>query len=200
METDYFKKTKEKFDRVIPDYGTVEFRKIREDIKKGLEKKENEQILLVRRLRTLVLGDWRTPEQKKLLNDIKNILLQNGYYAETIDTYYDPKKQGSLSQLQVLEYCCMTHQLIVFIDGDGAGTITEQNYLAENYTFHGRLMFFIEESKFYKFKSNPCEYFMSFPTIIRYKKGDLLAEVLTYVSFRIHRLADIIIRQFKSGR
>ena len=58
----------------------------------------------------------------------------------------------------------------------------------------------LAESKFDKFKSNPCEYFMSFPTIIRYKKGDLPAEVLTYVSFRIHRLADIIIRQFKSGR
>ncbi|OIO21779.1 hypothetical protein COV61_01240 [Candidatus Micrarchaeota archaeon CG11_big_fil_rev_8_21_14_0_20_47_5] len=200
MSEDYFKKTKEKFEAKIPNYGTDSFRKMRDAIRKGLSRQENEHMLRIRRLKTLLLGDWTDEEKKALLHKIKNTLLENGYYAQTIDNYHDPKRVGHYNLTQILEYCCVNHQLIVFIDGEGQGTLTEQNYLAENYIFHGKMLFFIEESKFNKFKQNPNEYFMSFPAIIRYKKTELIDDVLIYVALRIHRLANIIQTQTKHGR
>lgn len=200
MEQDYFKETKQKFDAVIPDFGGADFRKFRDKIRKGLEKEEGGHSILIRKLKTLVLGDWNTGEKRKILSDIRNTLLKSGYYAETIDAYYDPEKAGRLSQRQILEYCCISHQLILFIDGEGTGTVTEQNYLAENYIFHGKTIFFIEESKFEKFRGNPSCYFMSFPSIIRYERSRLAEDALAFVSLRIHRLAGIIAMQSKRGR
>jgi hypothetical protein len=200
MLKDYFEETKERFDKVIPEYGTGDFKKMKEDIRKGLQKEDSQYILLRKTLKTLILGDWYNPEKKKILTDIKNSLLKNGYYAQTIDAYRTPATTGGLDQKGVLEYCCVQHQLLVFIDGDGPGTLTEQNYLTDNYLFHGKTIFFIERSKFDKLKINPSEYFMNFPTIIPYTKEELIDDVLTYVALRINRLAHIIMKQSRLGR
>ncbi len=200
MPEDYFREAKEKLEKIIPEYDSPDFKKMRNGIRKQLQKRESEYFLLLRSLKTLILGDWHSKEQKQLLNDIKNALLKKGLYAETINNYYDLKKTGALNQIQILETCCITHQLIVFIDGEGAGTITEQNYLTENYVFHGKVLFFIEESKFNKLKGDPSQYIKSFPTIISYKKEELIDKISTYAQLRIHRLADIIEYQSKKGK
>ncbi len=200
MAEDYFSEVKEKLEKIIPEYDSPDFKKMRNGIRRQLQKRESDYFLLLRGLKILVLGDWHTGEQRKRLNDIKNALLKKGLYAETIDTYYDLKKAGRLSQIQILETCCITHQLIVFIDGEGAGTITEQNYLTENYVFHGKTLFFIEEPKFNKLKGDPSQYIKSFPTIVVYRKGELIDKILTYARLRIHRLADIIEYQSKKGK
>jgi len=192
---DFFKETKKELENKIPEFHSKNFEKIRNSIRKQLQREENDLFLLIRRLKILVLGDWYTEEKKQCLFGIKNNLLRNGLYAETIDKYYDMNKRGGLSQTQILETCCINHQLIIFIDGDGKGTITEQNYLCENYVLHGKTMFFIEESKFDKLKDDPSQYIKSFPTIISYKENELLGKVLTYSKLRIHRLAEIIKKQ-----
>ncbi|MBI2530402.1 MAG: hypothetical protein HYW05_04630 [Candidatus Diapherotrites archaeon] len=196
MLQDYFKEAKENLEKQIPEYSSPEFKKIGDNIRRQLQKREQDYFLLLRSLKSLILGDWHKNEQKQRLCSIKNLLLKNGLYAETIDNYYS--KKGRLSQMQVLEACCITHQLIIFIDGEGAGTITEQNYLAKNYMFHGKILFFIEESKFNKFKDDPSQYFKNFPTIIPYKESELLDKILVYSRFRIHRLAEII--EYQSRR
>ncbi len=193
--TDYFEETKKILEEKIPDYDSSDFRKLGDKIRKGLKKKESDLLILVRSLKILVLGDWHTEEKKNILLGIKNTLLKNGMYAETIDNYYDMKKKGGLSQVEILEHCCINHQLIVFIDGEGSGTITEQNYLSDNYVFHGKVLFFIEESKFDRFKNNPSEYIKDFPTIIVYSKNKLLESILIYSRFRLYRLACIIQKQ-----
>jgi len=195
----YFEKVKKDLERKIPDYDTPEFRKMGDEIRRRLKDKETDLLITVRRLKILVLGDWYNEEKKQLLSNIKNNLLRNGLYAETIDKYYDMKKAGGLSQLQILETCCINHQLIVFIDGDGKGTITEQNYLCDNYVLQGKVLFFIEESKFDKLKSNPSEYIRDFPTIITYKSSELVDRVVAYSRLRIYRLANIIKKQQSSG-
>jgi len=200
MEQDYFKETKQKFDAAIPDFRSGDFGRVRDKIRKGLEKAEGDQFLLIRKLKTLVLGDWNTPEKRDRLESIKNSLLRSGYYAETIDAYYSPGKGGRLSQRQILEHCCINHQLILFIDGEGTGTVTEQNYLSDNYIFHGKTIFFIETDKFEKYRGNPSCYFMSFPSIIRYEGGKLIEDANAFVSLRIHRLAGIIAMQSRKGR
>ncbi|MEK6954956.1 MAG: hypothetical protein AABX01_08135 [Candidatus Micrarchaeota archaeon] len=197
---DYYRKTKEKLQNNIPNFDSAEFGKIRDRIRKELQKKESEQFILLRSLKILVLGDWFTQEKKQLLLDIKNKLLERGLYAETIDSYYDPKKSGGLSQVAILEQCCIVHQLIVFIDGDGKGTLTEQNYLSSNYIFHGKIVYFIDEDKFNSLKSNPSEYFKDFPTIITCRKGELIDKILAYSALRIYRLAGIIQKQTNRGR
>lgn len=83
----------------------------------------------------------------------------------------------------------------MFIDGDGKGTITEQNYLCDNYIFHGKILFFIKKSKFNENKNNPSTYFKDFPTIIPYEDKELLNEILAFVNLRLYRLANIIQKQ-----
>lgn len=199
---DYFKETKKRLEERIPDIESPDFKKMGEKIRKELQKKENEKTIILRRLKILILGDWYTEEKKGRLSAVKNTLLKSGLYAETIDGYYDTAKRSGLSPQQVLETCCIYHQLIVFIDGDGKGTITEQNYLAANYIFHGKIVFFIEESKFNRLKDNPNEYIKSFPTIVPYdgSTSDLEDKAVTYARLRMHRLAEIIQNQEKSGR
>ena len=131
---------------------------------------------------------------------IKDNLLRNGSYAQTIDDYYELSKKGGLSQIQIFEICCKEHQLVVFIDGDGPGTITEQNYLCENYIFQGKVIFFIEESKFDSLKDNPSEYIRNFPTIITFKKHRLLEKTLVFSRLRVFRLAEIIQKQEMRGK
>ncbi|MCK5473940.1 MAG: hypothetical protein KAI53_00910 [Candidatus Aenigmarchaeota archaeon] len=198
---DYFKKAKSDLEKKIPDYGTDEFGKFRDKIRVQLKKKESDHFLIVRGLKVLVLGDWNTKEKKQRLYDLKTILLGNGIYAETIDKYCDVDKKGGLSQLQILELCCIQHQLIVFIDGTGTGTLVEQNYLATNYVFHGKILYFIEESKFDESKHNPSVYFKDFPTIVPYGTDkELFDKVLIYSNLRIYRLAEIVQKQVSSGK
>ena len=197
---EYFKKLKRSLEDKIPSYDSEDFKKMRNIIRKNLKREESNLLILIRRLKILVVGDWYTKEKKMLLNDIKTNLLKNGLYAETIDMYYDMDKKGGLSQTQIFEYCCINHQLIVFIDGDGKGTIREQDYLCDNYVFHGKVIFFIEESKFDDFKDNPSEYFKDFPTIITYKDKELIEKVLIYSRLRLYRLADIIKKQGSKGK
>ncbi|MBM3303857.1 MAG: hypothetical protein FJY76_02080, partial [Candidatus Aenigmarchaeota archaeon] len=97
----YFEKVKKDLERKIPDYDTPEFRKMGDEIRRRLKDKETDLLITVRRLKILVLGDWYNEEKKQLLSNIKNNLLRNGLYAETIDKYYDMKKAGGLSQLQI---------------------------------------------------------------------------------------------------
>ncbi len=197
---DYIREIKKGLEERIPDFESADFRKITEKIRKELEKKESEYLILIRRIKILVLGDWHTQEKRERLNTIKNTLLKNGLYAQTIDRYYDLNKSGALSQQQILEFCAVNHQIIVFIDGSGTGTVTEQNYLAENYLFHGKIIFFIEEPKFDKLKGNPSEYIKSFPTIITYNDPELYDKVLTYSRLRVYRLAGIIEKQSNTGK
>lgn len=197
---DYFTTIKERAKAKIPPYGSAEFGKLGDDIRKQLKKKENDFLILIRSLKTLVLGDWGTPEKKRLLLEVKETLLKNGLYAETIDSYYDIGKKDGLSQIQILETCLINHQLIAFIDGDGPGTITEQNYIADNYVFQGKVIFFIEEEKFVALAHKPSEYIKDFPTIITYKGSGLAEAVLVYSRFRLYRLAGIIQRQASRGK
>ncbi len=200
MAEDYFLETKAKLEQQIPEYNSPEFSKMREAIKHQLLKKENDLKLSIRRMKTLILGDWHTLEQRQRLAEIKNTLLKNGFYAETIDGYYDVHKKGGLSQTEILEECCITHQLIVFVDGKGPGTLTEQNYLATEYLFHQKILFFINTSKFDEMKDDPSGYIKSFPAIIPYAEGTLKETVLTFVKLRIYRLIGIISLQSKKGR
>lgn len=196
----YLSQIKENLEKGIPDYGTRAFEKIRDDIRKQLAKKENDSLLIRRGLKVLVLGDWFDQPKRDLLYQIRNTLLKNGIYAETVDSYYDMNKKSGLSQIQILETCCTSHQLIIFIDGEGKGTITEQNYLANEYLFHGKIVFFINEPKFNDLKETPTCYIKSFPTIITYQMPDLLEKVLVYSRFRIYRLTEIIQIQESSGK
>lgn len=197
---EYFNETKKRLEKAIPSLDSREFEKMRNRIRSQLKKKENEFKMLMRSLKVIVLGDWHTPSKRKILNDIKNILLKNAIYTQTIDDYYDVKKKGGLSQLQILETCCMNHQLIVFIDGEGCGTVTEQNYLTDNYVFQGKVIFFIDEGKFDTLKDDPSQYIRIFPAIITHSKSDLLEKILVYSRFRIYRLAEIIMKQVAMGR
>ncbi len=196
----YFSEVKRELETSIPELGSKEFRQIRDRIRKQLKKKENEYMLVIRSLKIIIFGDWNTPTKRKKLNDAKTTLLKNGVYAQTIDDYYNMYRKGGLNQIQILETCCMNHQLMVFIDGESPGTITEQNYLSENYIFHGKVIFFIKQSKFDKLKNDPSQYIRMFPTIITYKGTDLLEKILIYSRFRIYRLADIIMKQSTTGR
>jgi hypothetical protein len=197
---DYYLDAKAKFQRVIPAYSDADFTKMGDEIRKNLMKKENDLLIIRRSLKTIVLGDWNSPEKMQRLLDIKNSLLKNQLYAETIDKYYDMNKAGGLSQLQILESCCIMHQLIVFLDGEGPGTITEQNYLSDEYRLHGKVLFFIENGKFDGLKSNPSSYIKSFPTIVPYASTSLLDTVLTFARLRIYRLAGIIYLQSQNGK
>ncbi len=197
---DYFKIIKEKMKDKIPAYGTSNFDKLRNKIKNDLKKKEIDYLILTRSLKILLLGDWFNEEKKQKLSDMKKALLKSGLYAETIDNYYNIKKKGGLTQHQILEKCCIDHQLIVLLDGEGKGTLTEQNYLALNYPFHKKVLFFIEENKFGKLKDNPSEYIKDFPTIIVYPVCKMAEIIVIFSKFRIYRLADIILRQSGTGR
>lgn len=199
-DQDYFKNMKRTLQGKIPDFSSPEFKRMRDSIVRGLKSKESDFLILIRRLKVLLLADWYDEKKRGLLLEIKNNLLKNGIYAETIDNYYDMGKKGGLSQIQVLEECCIKHQLIVLIDGDGKGTLTEQNYLCDNYIFHGKTLFFIRESKFNEKKDNPSEYFKDFPTIITYEEKKILDEILTYVRLRLYRLAAIIQKQASSRK
>jgi hypothetical protein len=198
--SDYFVKAKSKMEKVIPLADSKQFRKMRDRIRNELANKENEFTLLRRSLKIVVLGDWHTSRQKAIMDEIKDTLLKHGIYAQTIDDYYDMNRRGGLSQIQILETCCMSHQLIVFLDGYGSGTITEQSYLSENYVFQRKVLFFIEEKKFNKLKDDPSEYVKMFPAIITHSPANLCERVLVFSRFRMHRLAEIIIRQAATGR
>ncbi|MBI5061763.1 MAG: hypothetical protein HZB67_05625 [Candidatus Aenigmarchaeota archaeon] len=197
---DYFKEAKKSLEEKIPDFDSAEFKKMGDKIRKQLQKKENDLLITIRRLKILVLGDWHTIEKKQRLENIKNILLTNGLYAETIDKYYDMNMKGGLSPSQILETCCINHQLIVFLDGDGKGTVTEQNYLSANYVFQGKILFFIEEPKFNKLKDDPSQYLNNFPSIITYRESELLDRILAFSRLRIYRLAGIIKTQSASRK
>ena len=198
--SDYFSEAKKRIEEQIPEFESQDFKKMRDKIKKELQHKEAEISLLRRRLKILILGDWKTKEDKECLLEIKNCLLANGLYAETIDSYYDTRTKSGLSQRNIFEICCINHQLIVFIDGEGPGTVTGQNYLTDNYIFQGKVIFFIKESKFNSLNGNPSEYISMFPTIISYKAEELKNAVLVYARLRIYRLAEIILRQQQSGK
>lgn len=192
---EYFHDTKKKLEEQIPEFQSADFKKMGDKIRKKLEKEESDFLLIIRSLTILVLGDWNTAEKKEVLYSIKNNLLKNGLYAETIDKYYDMKKGGGLTPQQILEICCINHQLIVFLDGEGAGTITEQNYICDTYVLHGKVLFFIDELKFDSFKNSPSSYIKDFPSIITYKKDDLQEKVLVFSRLRLYRLASIIQKQ-----
>ena len=200
MLPDFFKEVKKNLEKEIPEADSLAFRKLRDSIRKQLQKKETDFLMLLRSLKILVLGDWHNEEKKEILFKAKNGLLENGIYAETIDNYYDLNKKTGLSQMQILETACINHQLIVFIDGDGKGTITEQNYLSENYVLHGKTIFFIEETKFNGMKNNPSEYVKNFPSIITFAQSELMNKILVFSRFRIYRLAEIIQRQNETGK
>lgn len=197
---DYLAAAKKKLEKVIPPIDSKDFKRMRNRIRSQLKKKENDFMLITRSLKIIVLGDWRTSDQRHRLNRVKDTLLKNGIYTQTIDDYYDMNKSGGLSQVQILETCCINHQLIVFLDGEGSGTITEQDYLADNYVFQGKTIFFIAERKFNTLKDNPSEYIRIFPTIITHSQADLLDKILVYARLRIYRLAEIIMRQSETGR
>jgi len=200
LPSDYFKETKAGLEKSIPEYGTEDFQKIQERIRKELQKKEHEFSLLLRSFKILVLGDWYNDSKRQALQGVRDTLLRAGYFAQTIDCYHDTKKPDGIPAQQVLEYCCINHQLIVFIDGDGKGTVTEIEYLRQNYALQGKVIFFIEESKFDDLKGNPREYFRIFPAIISYKPSELNENVLTYSQLRLYRLGEIIQLQAKLGR
>lgn len=198
---DFFKDAKKSLENKIPVYNTTEFEKLRDTIKNKLKEKENEHLLIVRSLKTVILGDWNTDAKKQKLYNIKNTLLKNGIYAVTVDEYYDMDKRDGLSQMQILEFCCIHHQLIVLIDGMGPGTLTEQNYLADNYIFHGKILYFITQLKFNNFKDNANAYFKDFPTIYTYNRyTDLLDKVVAFSKLRMYRLAEIVQKQKSTGR
>ena len=88
----------------------------------------------------------------------------------------------------------------MFVDGEGAGTITEQNYIVESYVFQKKIIFFIEKSKFAALAQKPSEYIKDFPTIITYSEPELAETVLIYSRFRLYRLASIIQKQAATGR
>lgn len=200
MDDKYFNELKETLRETIPDFDSPDFKRMRNQIKVKLKKKETDFLFLIRSFKTLLVGDWNTTGDKKRLRSIRDNLLKNSIYAETIDGYYDIKKKGGLTQIQIFETCCITHQLIVFIDGKGAGTITEQNYICENYVFQGKVIFFIEKSKFDKLKDNPSEYIKDFPAIITYGEAELLDKTLVYSRLRLYRLATIVQKQKSTGR
>lgn len=198
---DYFKETKKKLQKKIPDFDTKDFESMRKKISNELKKNESEQKILLRSLKILLLGDWYTEEKKEILFEIKNNILDNGYYAETIDSYCDIKAKDGLSPVDILERCCINHQLIVFIDGSGKGTLTEQNYLASNYPLHKKVVFFIKEDKFNEFKTDASCYIRDFPSIVIYRDDtDLMDKSLIFSKFRLHRLAKIISEQKKNKR
>jgi len=193
--TDYFTQAKEEFEKKIPDISSRDFSKMANKIRKVLSKKESGFLLFIRSLKIMILGDWFTPQKKKILFDIKQLLLKNGLYAKTIDEYYNVRKGSGLSQSQLLDTCCTLHQLIVFIDGDGKGTLIDQNCLCQWYWFQGKVIFFIGEGKFNELKDKPSEYIKNFPTIITYRGNELKEKVLVYSRFRIYRLGEIIKQQ-----
>jgi len=198
--TDYFTETKAELEKKIPTPDTDEFRKMQEKIKEGLKKKENEFLLQIRNLKVLILGDWAPEAKRQVLVGVRDTLLKHGFYAQTIDAYHSVKDSGGLPPQEILEVCCINHQLIVFIDGEGKGTVTEQEYLRQNYQFQGKVLFFIEDSKFDKLKDDPCAYFRFFPTIIKYAPNELNDTVLTFAALRLYRLAEIIQLQETRGK
>ncbi len=192
---DYFKDAKARFEKNIPESRTKEFERMRNEIRKKLEKEECDFLLFLRQLKIIILGDWYSVEKKRVLYEVKDNLLRHGLFAQTIDDYYDPSRRDGLSAVRVLQTCCINHQLIVFIDGEGKGTITEQNYIADNYWFQGKVIFFIHEDKFNELKGDPSVYIKNFPTIITYKESELVEKVFVYSRLRIYRLGEIISRQ-----
>ena len=195
MSEGYIKEIKKKICKEIPEFGTPDFNKMRDDIRQELAKEENNFRIVLRFLKVLLLGDWKEPVDGKLLQDLKDRLLRAEIYAETIDTYYDPAR-GSLDQLSVFKKCCYLHQVITFIDGKGPGTVTEQTFLIDNYGHQSKLLFFITTEKFNQLRGNSNHYFTNFPAIIVYDSGDLDALEM-FTTFRIHRLARIILNQIR---
>lgn len=196
LDADYFKKIKERLENRIPEWNSPEYQKTRNKIIDGLKKDENNFKILRLSLKTLILGDWNTKSKKERLYNIRNTLIRNGLYAETINHYYNIYKMGGLPQTRILEKCCREHQLVILIDGTRPATLKEQDYLAERYYHHIKIIFFISQVKFNKFKNNPSEYFKDFPTIITYGGDkDLEDKILTFARLRIFRLADIIQKQ-----
>ncbi|MEK6924211.1 MAG: hypothetical protein AABW54_03165 [Candidatus Micrarchaeota archaeon] len=188
LPSDYFKETKEGLESRIPDYGTDGFQKMQDHIRKELSKEERSFDLLLRSFKILLLGDWNTEAKRKVLQGVRDTLLTAGYYAQTIDAYCDVNKPGGLLAQNILEYCCINHQLIVFIDGEGKGTVTEVEFLRRNYVFQGKVLFFIDAAKFDGLKDNPREYFRIFPTIVKVEAGELNETVLTYSRLRLYRI------------
>jgi hypothetical protein len=191
----YFEDAKERLEKRIPESHSKEFERMRNEIRKKLDREECDFLLFLRQLKIIILGDWYTEEKKRIIYDVKDNLLRHGLFAQTIDDYYDPSKKGGLSPVKVLQTCCINHQLIVFLDGDGKGTVTEQNYIAENYWFQGKVIFFIAEEKFNGLKDDPSAYIKNFPTIITYRENELVEKVFIYSRLRVYRLGEIISRQ-----
>lgn len=96
-QQDYFKDAKKILEEKIPDFSSPDFKKVRDNIIKRLKSKESDFLILIRRLKVLILADWYDDKKKNQLLAIKNNLLKNGIYAETIDNYYDIEKKGGLS-------------------------------------------------------------------------------------------------------
>ena len=67
----YFEEAKKKLEIAIPDYDSSDFKRLRNEIKKQLKKKENDLFIQHRRLKILVLGDWYNEEKNKTLRNIK---------------------------------------------------------------------------------------------------------------------------------
>ena len=199
MKADYFKKTKKQLEKQIPESDTEEFDAMGEKIRQKLQEKEEELKFIRGQLRVLILADWKGKVKKARLTKIKEKLLDNDIFTRTIDEYYDIYKSTGLTQVQVLETCCPFQSLIIFIDGESTGTLTEQNYLAPRYGLHKKMLFFIEKSKFDELKNKPNEYINSFPAIIPYEKSKLVDDVLAYGKLRIYRFANIIKTQEELG-
>ena len=94
MVGNYYEDVKADFRESIPSVDSVDFKKLRDDIRNKLRRKESGFFLLIRSLKTVILGDWNTAEKKSKLLGIKDNLLRNGLYAQTIDDYYELSKKA----------------------------------------------------------------------------------------------------------
>ncbi len=110
---DYFSEAKKRIVNQIPEFGSPGFKRMGDRIRAELQRKEAEMKLVMRGIKTLVLGDWNTKDKAEQLLGVRNTLLKNSFYAETIDNYYEMKMAGGLSQEAVFETCCIHHQLII---------------------------------------------------------------------------------------
>ena len=94
MTDKYFEELKKNLKEAIPTFDSLDFKRMKDKIKAKLKKKEADFLFLIRSFKTLVVGDWNTTEKKKKrLMSIRDNLLRNSPYAETIDSYYDIKKE-----------------------------------------------------------------------------------------------------------
>lgn len=60
----YIEQIRKRLKEKIPEFESSKYEEIVGEIKKGLLKEESDFIFVLRGLKVLILGDWRTEEQK----------------------------------------------------------------------------------------------------------------------------------------